>query len=92
LGCGITTGIGAVLNTAKVQAGDTVAVFGLGGVGLSAIQGAMIAKAGRIVAVDINEDKFELAKQFGATDCINPKNYDSPIQDVIVELTGGGVD
>jgi len=92
LGCGITTGIGAVLNTAKVQAGDSVAVFGLGGVGLSAIQGAMIAKAGRIVAIDINEDKFELAKQFGATDCINPNNYDDPIQDVIVELTGGGVD
>tara|TARA_B110000444_G_scaffold247251_1_gene269685 strand:- start:421 stop:1179 length:759 start_codon:yes stop_codon:yes gene_type:complete len=92
LGCGITTGIGAVLNTANVQPGDTVAVFGLGGVGLSAIQGALIAKAGRIIAVDINEDKFALAKQFGATDCINPKNYDDPIQDVIVELTGGGVD
>ena len=92
LGCGITTGIGAVLNTANVQPGDTVAIFGLGGVGLSAIQGALIAKAGRIIAVDINEDKFALAKQFGATDCINPKNYDDPIQDVIVELTGGGVD
>ena len=92
LGCGITTGIGAVLNTANVQPGETVAVFGLGGVGLSAIQGAAIAKAGRIIAVDINEDKFELAKQFGATDCVNPKNYDDPIQDVIVELTSGGVD
>jgi len=92
LGCGITTGIGAVVNTANVQPGDTVAVFGLGGVGLSAIQGAAIAKAGRIIAIDINEDKFELAKQFGATDCVNPKNYDDPIQDVIVELTGGGVD
>jgi S-(hydroxymethyl)glutathione dehydrogenase/alcohol dehydrogenase len=92
LGCGITTGIGAVLNTANVQPGETVAVFGLGGVGLSAIQGAAIAKAGRIIAIDINEDKFELAKQFGATDCVNPKNYDDPIQDVIVELTGGGVD
>ena len=92
LGCGITTGIGAVLNTAKVEPGATVAVFGLGGVGLSAIQGAVMAKAGRIVAVDINEDKFELAKQLGATDTVNPKNYDDPIQDVIVELTGGGVD
>jgi S-(hydroxymethyl)glutathione dehydrogenase/alcohol dehydrogenase len=92
LGCGITTGIGAVVNTANVQPGETVAVFGLGGVGLSAIQGAAIAKAGRIIAIDINEDKFELAKQFGATDCVNPKNYDDPIQDVIVELTGGGVD
>ena len=79
LGCGITTG-------------DTVAVFGLGGVGLSAIQGATIAKAGRIVAIDINEDKFELARQFGATDCVNPSKHDAPIQDVIVELTGGGVD
>ena len=92
LGCGITTGIGAVINTAKVQPGDSVAVFGLGGVGLSAIQGATMAKAGRIVAIDINEDKFELAKQMGATDTVNPKDYDAPIQDVIVELTGGGVD
>jgi S-(hydroxymethyl)glutathione dehydrogenase/alcohol dehydrogenase len=92
LGCGITTGIGAVLNTAKVQPGETVAVFGLGGVGLSAIQGATMAKAGRIVAIDINEDKFELATQLGATDTINPSKYDAPIQEVIVELTGGGVD
>ena len=92
LGCGITTGIGAVLNTAQVEPGATVAVFGLGGVGLSAIQGATMAKAGRIIAIDINEDKFELATQLGATDTINPTNYDDPIQDVIVELTGGGVD
>jgi len=92
LGCGITTGIGAVLNTAKVEAGATVAVFGLGGVGLSVIQGATIAKAGRIVAIDINTDKFTLAKQFGATDCINPQDSDQPVQDVIIELTGGGVD
>jgi len=92
LGCGITTGIGAVLNTARVEPGATVAVFGLGGVGLSVIQGATMAKAGRIVAIDINEDKFELATQLGATDTINPKLYDAPIQDVIVELTSGGVD
>ncbi|QUM86965.1 MULTISPECIES: S-(hydroxymethyl)glutathione dehydrogenase/class III alcohol dehydrogenase [unclassified Moritella] len=92
LGCGVTTGMGAVLNTAKVQEGDTVAVFGLGGIGLSAIIGAQMAKAGRIIAIDINESKFELARQLGATDCINPKNYDKPIQDVIVELTDGGVD
>ena len=65
LGCGITTGIGAVLNTAKVEPGATVAVFGLGGVGLSAIQGATMAKAGRIIAVDINPDKFELATANG---------------------------
>ena len=92
LGCGITTGIGAVLNTAKVEPGATVAVFGLGGVGLSVIQGAAIAKAGRIVAVDINTDKFELATQFGATDTVNPNDHDEPLHDVIVELTGGGVD
>ena len=92
LGCGITTGIGAVLNTAKVEAGATVAVFGLGGVGLSAIQGAVMAKAGRILAVDINTGKFELATQLGATDCVNPKDHDGPIQDVIVDMTDGGVD
>jgi S-(hydroxymethyl)glutathione dehydrogenase/alcohol dehydrogenase len=92
LGCGITTGIGAVLNTAKVEEGATVAIFGLGGVGLSAIQGAVMANAGRIIAVDINASKFELAKQLGATDCVNPKDHDAPIQDVIVELTDGGVD
>ncbi|MGD1862121.1 MAG: S-(hydroxymethyl)glutathione dehydrogenase/class III alcohol dehydrogenase [Leptolyngbyaceae cyanobacterium] len=92
LGCGITTGIGAVLNTAKVEAGATVAVFGLGGVGLSVVQGAVMAKAGRIIVVDINPDKFELATQLGATDCINPKDYDVPIQQVIVELTDGGAD
>ncbi|MEZ5538517.1 MAG: S-(hydroxymethyl)glutathione dehydrogenase/class III alcohol dehydrogenase [Pseudomonadales bacterium] len=92
LGCGITTGIGAVLNTAKVEAGATVAVFGLGGIGLSVIQGAVMAKAARIIAVDINETKFEMAKMLGATDCINPKNYNKPIQEVIVDLTEGGVD
>lgn len=92
LGCGITTGIGAVLNTAKVEPGASVAVFGLGGVGLSVIQGAVLAKAARIIVVDINEDKFEMARLLGATDCINPKNFDAPIQDVIVELTDGGVD
>ena len=92
LGCGITTGIGAVLNTARVEPGATVAVFGLGGVGLSAIQGATMAKAARILAIDINPDKFELAKQLGATDTVNPRDYDAPIQDVVVELTNGGVD
>ncbi|ANG63468.1 S-(hydroxymethyl)glutathione dehydrogenase/class III alcohol dehydrogenase [Marinobacterium aestuarii] len=92
LGCGVTTGIGAVLNTAKVEPGATVAIFGLGGIGLSAIQGAVMAKAGRIIAVDINEDKFEMARLLGATDFINPKKYDAPIQDVIVDLTDGGVD
>ena len=92
LGCGVTTGMGAVVNTAKVEEGATVAVFGLGGIGLSAIIGAVMAKASRIIAIDINESKFDLARQLGATDCINPKKYDKPIQDVIVELTDGGVD
>ena len=92
LGCGVTTGMGAVMNTAKVEEGATVAVFGLGGIGLSAVIGATMAKASRIIAIDINESKFELAKKLGATDCINPKDYDKPIQDVIVELTDGGVD
>ncbi|EGL5809175.1 S-(hydroxymethyl)glutathione dehydrogenase/class III alcohol dehydrogenase [Salmonella enterica] len=92
LGCGVTTGIGAVHNTAKVKAGDTVAVFGLGGIGLAVIQGAVQAKAGRILAVDTNPDKFTLAGEMGATDFINPNDHDKPIQDVIVELTDGGVD
>ncbi|KZX79459.1 S-(hydroxymethyl)glutathione dehydrogenase/class III alcohol dehydrogenase [Oleiphilus sp. HI0009] len=92
LGCGVTTGIGAVMNTAKVEEGTTVAIFGLGGIGLSAIIGAQQAGASRILAIDINESKFDLAEELGATDCINPKNYDKPIQDVIVELTDGGVD
>ena len=92
LGCGITTGIGAVINTAKVEPGSTVAVFGMGGVGLSVIQGATMAKARRIIAIDINPDKFELARQMGATDTVNPKEHNIPIQEVIVEMTNGGVD
>ncbi|MCP4272052.1 MAG: S-(hydroxymethyl)glutathione dehydrogenase/class III alcohol dehydrogenase [Gammaproteobacteria bacterium] len=92
LGCGITTGIGAVLNTAKVEPGATVAVFGLGGIGLSVIQGAVMANASRIIAIDINEDKFEMARMLGATDFINPKKYSEPIQDVIVDITNGGAD
>ena len=92
LGCGVTTGLGAVKNTAKVQEGDSVAVFGLGGIGLAVIQGARMAKAGRIIAIDTNPVKFALAQEFGATDCINPKDHDKPIQQVIVDMTGWGVD
>ncbi|EKO3422088.1 S-(hydroxymethyl)glutathione dehydrogenase/class III alcohol dehydrogenase [Vibrio fluvialis] len=92
LGCGVTTGMGAVMNTAKVKKGDTVAIFGLGGIGLSAIIGARMVGASRIIGIDINEKKFELAKQLGATDCINPQKFDKPIQDVIIEMTDGGVD
>jgi len=92
LGCGVTTGIGAVHNTARVQEGDSVAVFGLGAIGLAVIQGAKQAKAGRIIAIDINPAKFELARQMGATDCVNPKDHDKPIQQVVIEMTGWGVD
>ena len=92
LGCGITTGIGAVINTAKVEAGSVVAIFGLGGVGLGAIQGAVMAGASRIVAIDVNEEKEEFARSLGATDFINPKDHDSLIQEVVVDLTVGGVD
>ena len=92
LGCGVTTGIGAIMNTAKVEEGATVAIFGLGGIGLSAVIGAAMAKASRIIAIDINESKFELARKLGATDFINPKDHDKPIQNVIVEMTDGGVD
>jgi len=91
LGCGITTGIGAVLNTAKVEPGATVAVFGLGGIGLSVVPGAVNAGADRIIAVDTNPKKFDLARKFGATDTINPKEVGDVVQ-AIVDLTDGGVD
>lgn len=92
LGCGVTTGIGAVMNTAKVEEGATVAIFGLGGIGLSAIIGARMANAGRIIAIDINDRKFDLAKKLGATDFINPNQQAKSIAEVIIELTDGGVD
>lgn len=89
IGCGVQTGLGAVFNTAKVAAGETVAVLGAGGIGLNAIQGAAIAGAGRIIAVDMNETKLRLAESFGATDLVNAADGDPVAQ--IVELTGGGV-
>lgn len=92
LGCGVTTGIGAVLKTAKVEPGSTVAVFGLGGIGLSVVQGAVMARADRIIAIDNNPDKFEMARMLGATDFLNPTASDEPIQDLVVDLTDGGVD
>lgn len=92
LGCGVTTGIGAVLKTSKVETGSTVAVFGLGAVGLSVIQGAIMVGASRIIAVDINPSKFTLAKEMGATECVNPNDHKDPIQDVLVALTDGGLD
>ena len=92
LGCGVTTGIGAVLNTAKVEPGSTVAVFGLGGIGLSVIQGAVMAQAGRIIAIDLNPEKFAMATAMGATDTLNPKDVSGDLVEAIKEMTGGGVD
>ncbi|KAJ3132106.1 NAD/NADP dependent alcohol dehydrogenase [Geranomyces variabilis] len=93
LGCGITTGYGAVTNTAKVEKGAVVAVFGLGGVGISALQGAKAAGAKRIIGIDTNPNKFEIAKRMGATECLNPKDFgDRSIQEVLVEKADGGVD
>jgi len=89
IGCGVTTGVGAVIHTAKVAPGETVAVIGCGGVGLSAINGAAIAGAGRIIAIDMMPQKLELARKFGATDTINPNDGD-PVE-AIREMTGGGV-
>jgi S-(hydroxymethyl)glutathione dehydrogenase/alcohol dehydrogenase len=90
IGCGVTTGVGAALNTARVEPGSMVAVFGCGGVGLSAIQGARIAGARMIIAVDVHDHKLETAYELGATHTINSKTKD-PVKE-IVELTGGGVD
>ncbi|NWU88204.1 ADH1 dehydrogenase, partial [Onychorhynchus coronatus] len=92
LGCGFSTGYGAAINTAQVKPGSTCAVFGLGGVGLSVVMGCKAAGASRIIAVDINKDKFAKAKELGATDCINPRDCKKPIQEVLTEMTGQGVD
>ncbi|KAJ2873451.1 NAD/NADP dependent alcohol dehydrogenase [Coemansia aciculifera] len=93
LGCGIPTGWGAVNYTAKVEEGAVVAVFGCGAIGLSVIQGAVAAKASKIIAIDINPAKFDMAKRFGATDFVNPKDFgDKPIQQVIVDNYDGGAD
>ncbi len=92
LGCGVTTGIGAVLKTAKVEPGSTVAVWGLGAVGLSVVQGAVLAKASRIIGIDTNPGKFQMAKDLGITDCVNPKDSSGSIQEFIIDLTDGGVD
>jgi S-(hydroxymethyl)glutathione dehydrogenase/alcohol dehydrogenase len=91
LGCGVTTGIGAVLHTAKVEPGASVAVFGLGGIGLSVIQGAVMAGAERIIGVDLNPAKFTLAEQLGATDCIDAGQTED-VEAAIIEMTDGGVD
>jgi len=92
IGCGVTTGIGAVVNTAKVQPGSTVVVFGLGGIGLNVIQGARMVGAKQIVGVDLNNDRKALGAQFGMTDFVNPKEIKGDIVGHLVELTGGGAD
>ncbi len=93
LGCGITTGIGAVLNTARVEPGSTVAIFGLGGIGVSVVQGAVMAGAGRIIGIDLNAKKFELARQFGATECVDASAIELPrLAEAIVGMTDGGAD
>jgi S-(hydroxymethyl)glutathione dehydrogenase/alcohol dehydrogenase len=91
IGCGVTTGIGAVLFTAKVEAGANVVVFGLGGIGLNVIQGAKMVGAGRIIGVDINPARQEMARRFGMTHFINPKEVENVV-DAIVQLTDGGAD
>ncbi|XP_031504150.1 alcohol dehydrogenase 1-like isoform X2 [Nymphaea colorata] len=92
LSCGISTGFGATVNVAKPKKGQSVAVFGLGAVGLAAAEGARVAGASRIIGIDLNPNRFEEAKKFGCTEFLNPKDYDKPIQEVIAEKTNGGVD
>ncbi|MGI8935440.1 MAG: zinc-binding dehydrogenase, partial [Phormidesmis sp.] len=92
IGCGVTTGIGAVLFTAKVEPGSTVVVFGLGGIGLNVIQGARMVGADQIVGVDLNPAKREMAEKFGMTDFVNPQEIEGDLVGHLVELTGGGAD
>ncbi|KAK1804035.1 hypothetical protein P4O66_020077, partial [Electrophorus voltai] len=92
LGCGVATGYGAALNSGKVEAGSTCAVFGLGAVGLAAVMGCKAAGAARIIGIDINPEKSHVAKTLGATEFVNPREQSRPIQEVLVEMTGGGVD
>ena len=92
IGCGVTTGIGAVINTAKVQPGDNVVVFGLGGIGLNVVQGARIAGADMIVGVDINPARESLAENFGMTHFVNPNEVEGDLVAYLVALTGGGAD
>src|SRR6056297_1496299 len=92
IGCGVTTGIGAVINTAKVEIGSRAIVFGLGGIGLNVIQGLRLAGADQIVGVDLNPGKKEMADRFGMTDFVNPDDVDGDLVAHLVELTGGGAD
>ena len=92
IGCGVTTGIGAVINTAKVEIGSTAIVFGLGGIGLNVVQGLRLAGADQIVGVDLNPGKIEMATGFGMTDFVNPKDVSGDLATYLVALTGGGAD
>jgi S-(hydroxymethyl)glutathione dehydrogenase/alcohol dehydrogenase len=92
IGCGVTTGIGAVINTAKVEPGANVVVFGLGGIGLNVVQGARMAGADKIIGVDINPSREKLARQFGLTHFVNPATLEGDLVAHLVELTGGGAD
>ena len=92
IGCGVTTGIGAVINTAKVQAGDNVVVFGLGGIGLNVVQAARMVGAGRIVGVDVNPGRRALAERFGMTHFVNPREVAGDLVPLLVDLTKGGAD
>ncbi|XP_031476043.1 alcohol dehydrogenase 1-like isoform X2 [Nymphaea colorata] len=92
LSCGISTGFGAVVNVAKPPRGSTVAVFGLGAVGLAAAEGARVSGASRIIGIDINPNRFETARKFGVTEFVNPKDSNKPVQQVLAEMTNGGVD
>jgi len=92
IGCGVTTGIGAVINTAKVKAGDNVVVFGLGGIGLNVVQGARLVGANMIIGVDINPKRKALGERFGMTHFVNPKETQGDLVPYLVDLTGGGAD
>jgi S-(hydroxymethyl)glutathione dehydrogenase/alcohol dehydrogenase len=92
IGCGVTTGIGAVINTAKVEPGSNVVVFGLGGIGLNVIQGARMVGADKIVGVDLNPEKKDLAEKFGMTHFVNPQEVEDDLVLYLVDLTGGGAD
>ena len=92
IGCGVTTGIGAVINTAKVQPGDNVIIFGLGGIGLNVVQGAKLVGANMIVGIDLNNDRKKLGEKFGLTHFVNPNDVGKDLVDYLIDLTNGGAD
>ena len=92
IGCGVTTGIGAVINTAKVQPGDNVIIFGLGGIGLNVVQGAKLVGANMIVGIDLNNDRKKLGEKFGLTHFVNPSDVGKDLVDYLIDLTNGGAD